>query len=66
MGCKIEPVTRRLLRVRPGSDEPSVIDAIRHAGGSLDGTRRFFWGDAFKLRQLEAELRASADLFGSP
>jgi len=60
---QIEPVTPRLLRVRPGSDEPSVLDAIRGAGGSLDGTRHFFWVDAFKLRQLEAELRASADLF---
>ena len=40
-----------------------VLDAIRHAEGSLDGTRRCFWVDAFKLRQLEAELRASADLF---
>ena len=58
---QIEPVTPRLLRVRPGSDEPSVLGAIRHAGGSLDGTRRFFWVDAFKLRQLEAELRAEAD-----
>jgi hypothetical protein len=56
-GMQIEPVTRRLQRVRPGSDEPSVLDAIRHAGGRLDGTRRFFWVDAFKLRQLEAELR---------
>jgi hypothetical protein len=61
---QIEPVTRRLLRVRPGSDQPSVLDAIRHAEGSLDGTRRFFWVDAFRLRQLEAELRASGDLFG--
>jgi hypothetical protein len=63
---QIEPVTPRLLRVRPGSDQPAVLDAIRRASGSLDGTRRFFWVDAFKLRQLEAELRASADLFGSP
>ena len=63
---QIEPVTPRLLRVRPGSDEPSVLDAIRHAGGSLDGTRRCYWVDAFRLRQLEAELRASADLFRLP
>jgi hypothetical protein len=35
---------------------------IRHAGGSLDGTRQFFWVDAFRLRQLEAELRGAADL----
>jgi hypothetical protein len=60
---QIEPVTPRLLRVRPGSDQPSVLDAIRHAGGRLDGTRHFFWIDVFKLRQLEAELRASGDLF---
>jgi hypothetical protein len=31
---QIEPVMRRLLRVRPGSDEPSVLDAIRRAGGT--------------------------------
>ena len=60
---QIEPVTPRLLRVRPGSDQPSVLDAIRHAGGSLDGTRHLFWVEAIKLRQLEAELRASADWF---
>ena len=60
---QIEPVTRRLLRVRPGSHDPSVLDAIQHAGGSLDGTRRCFWVDAFKLRQLEAELRGNGDLF---
>ena len=62
---QIEPVTPRLLRVRPGSDQPSVLDGIRHTGGSLDGTRRCFWVDAFKMRQLEAELRVSADLFPS-
>jgi hypothetical protein len=61
---QVEPVAPRLLRVQAGSDEPSVLDAIRHAGGNLDGTRRFFWVDAFKLRQLEAELRANADLLG--
>jgi hypothetical protein len=61
-GVQIEPVTPRLLRVRAGSDQPSVLDAIRHTGGSLDGTRRCYWVDAFKLRQLEAELRASGDL----
>jgi hypothetical protein len=48
---QIEPVTRRLLRVLAGVDLPSVLDAIRGTGGSLDGTRRFFWVDAFKLRQ---------------
>ena len=56
-GVQIEPVTRRLLRVRPGSDQPAVLAAIRHARGSLDGTRRYFGVDAFKLRQLEAGLR---------
>ena len=62
---QIEPVTPRLLRVRPGSDQPAVLAAIQHAEGSLDGTRHFFWVEAFKLRQLEAELRASGDLFRS-
>ena len=57
-------MVRKLLRVRPGADEPSVLDAIRHAEGSLDGTRRCYWIEVSKLRQLVAELRVSADLFG--
>ena len=61
---RIEPVTPRLLRVRTGSDEPMVLDAIQRAGGDRDGTGRFHWVEAARLRQLEAELRAMGDLFG--
>jgi hypothetical protein len=63
---QIEPVTRRLLRVLAGCDQPTVLDAIRRAGGSLDGTRRCYWVEAVRLRQLETELRANADLFRLP
>jgi hypothetical protein len=62
-GVQIEPITPRLLRVRPGSTEPRVLDAIRRAERNLDGTRRCYWVDAFKLRQLASELRANGDLF---
>ena len=60
---EIQPVTARLLRVRAGSDQPTVLEATRRSGGSLDGCRRFHWVDAVRLRQLEADLRATADLF---
>ena len=59
---QIEPVMRRLLRVHAGCDQPTMLDAIRRAGGRLDGTKRCYWVEAINLRQLEAELRASADL----
>ena len=59
---QIELVTQRLARVRAGCDQPAVLDAIRRAGGCLDGTRRCFWVSATKLRKLETELRANADL----
>jgi hypothetical protein len=39
---QIEPVTRSLLRVRAGTDQPAVVAAIRRAGGGLDGTRRCY------------------------
>jgi hypothetical protein len=58
----IEPVTQRLARVQTGRDQLSVLDAIRRAGGRLDGTRRCFWVPASKLRKFETELRANADL----
>jgi hypothetical protein len=58
---KSSPVTPRLLRVRGGTDQPAVVDAIRRAGGCLDGTGRCYWVEAGRLRQLEAELRAVAD-----
>ena len=44
--CRVEPVGRRLLRVRGGSDRPAVVAAIRWAGasgtvrGSSGGWRR--------------------------
>jgi hypothetical protein len=37
--CRIEPVGRRLLRIRGGSDQPAVVAAIRrarHAGILVD------------------------------
>jgi hypothetical protein len=58
---QIEPVTPRLLRVRGGTDQPAVVDAIRRAGGCLDGTGRCYWVEAVRLRQLEAGLRAVVD-----
>ena len=58
---QIEPVTRRLLRVRGGTDQPAVVDAIRRAGGSLDGTKRCYWVEAVRLHQLRADLEAIAD-----
>lgn len=61
---QIEPVTPRLLRVWAGTDEPSVLDAIQRSGGGLDGTGRFHWVEAVRLRQLETELQAARDLFG--
>ena len=61
-GVQIEPVTPRLLRVRAGTNEPTVLDVIQRAGGGLDGTGRFHWVEAVRLRQLEAELRAMGNL----
>jgi hypothetical protein len=60
---RIEPVSRRLLRVYAGSDQPAVLNAIRRAGGRLDGTKRCFWVPAAKLPKLETELRVNPDLF---
>ena len=59
--CRIEPVGRRLLRVRGGSDRPEVVAAIRRAGGEPDGTRQFWWMEARNLRGLADELRRAAD-----
>jgi hypothetical protein len=59
--CRIEPVGRRLLRVRGGSDQPAVIEAIRRAGGERDGTREFWWLEARKLRAFVSELRRASD-----
>jgi hypothetical protein len=47
--CRVEPVGRRLLRVRGGSDQPAVVAAIRRAGGERDGTREFWWMEARNL-----------------
>jgi hypothetical protein len=59
--CRVEPVGRRLLRVRGGSDQPEVVAAIRRAGGERDGTRAFWWIEARQLRGLAAVLRRASD-----
>ena len=59
--CRIEPVGRRLLRVRGGSDQPAVLEAIRRAGGERDGTGEFWWIEARNLRAFADELRRAAD-----
>ena len=61
--CRVEPVGRRLLRVRGGSDQPAVVAAIRRAGGERDGTRQFWWMEARNLRAFADELRRVSDLF---
>ena len=52
--CRVQPVGRRLLQVRGGSDQPAVVAAIRRAGGERDGTRDFYWLEA--LRAFAAEF----------
>ena len=59
--CRIEPVGRRLLRVRGGGDQPAVVAAIRRAGGERDGTRQFWWIEAHNLRAFADDLRRAAD-----
>ena len=59
--CRIEPVGRRLLRVRGGSDRPEVVAAIRRAGGERDGTGEFWWIEARNLRAFADELRRVSD-----
>ena len=59
--CRVEPVGRRLLRVRGGSDQPEVVAAIRRAGGERDGTRQFWWVEARQLRALADDLRPPSD-----
>jgi hypothetical protein len=59
--CRVEPVGRRLLRVRGGSDQPAIVEAIRRAGGERDGTRQFWWIEARSLRSFAAELRRVTD-----
>ena len=59
--CRVEHVTRLLLRVRGGADKPEVVAAIKRAGGELDGTRRFWWLPARNLRSFAAEMRREAD-----
>ena len=59
--CRIEPVGRRMLRVRGGGDRPEVVAAIRRAGGERDGTRQFWWIEARNLRSFADELRRAAD-----
>jgi hypothetical protein len=61
--CRVEPVGRRLLRVRGGSDQPAVVAAIRRAGGERDGTREFWWMEARNLCAFADELRRVSDLF---
>ena len=62
--CRIEPVSRRLLRVRGGSDRPEVVEALRRAGGERDGSGDFWWIEARRLRAFVADLRRVPDLFG--
>ena len=58
--CRVEPVGRRLLRVRGGSDQPAVVAAIRRAGGERDGTGEFWWIEARNLRTFADELRPAS------
>ena len=60
--CRVEPVGRRLLRVRGGSDQPAVVAAIRRAGGERDGTRRVLVDRGAQLRAFADELRRASDL----
>ena len=59
--CRVEPVGRRLLRVRGGSDQPAVVAAIKGAGGERDGSGDFWWIEARRLRGLANELLRAAD-----
>jgi hypothetical protein len=52
---------RLLLRVRGGTDQPAVLEAIRRAGGERDGTREFWWLEVRRLRQFAGELRRVTD-----
>ena len=62
--CRVEPVGRRLLRVRGGNDQPAVVAAIRRVGAERDGTGKFWWLETRQLRSLADELRhVSAPLF---
>jgi hypothetical protein len=56
--CRVEPVGRRLLRVRGGSDQPAIVEAIRRAGGERDGTRQFWWIEARSLRSFRRRAAA--------
>ena len=58
--CRVEPVGRRLLRVR-GGDQPEVVAAIERAEGERDGTRQFWWVEARNLRCFADELRRTSD-----
>jgi hypothetical protein len=59
--CRIEPVGRRLLRVRGGGDQPAIVAALKPAGGERDGTGKFWWLEARRLRSLADELRHASD-----
>jgi hypothetical protein len=62
--CRIEPVGRRLLRVRGGTDQPAVVEVIRRAGGERDGSGDFWWIEARRFRAFADDLRRVPDLFG--
>jgi hypothetical protein len=59
--CRIEPVGRRLLRVRGGSDQPAIVAATKRAGGERDGTQEFWWIEARNLRAFADELERVSD-----
>jgi hypothetical protein len=61
--CRIGSVGYRLLRVHGGSDQPAIVEAIKRAGGELDGTGEFWWMEARNLRSFVDDLRRIPDLF---
>lgn len=61
--CRIEFVTRRVLRVIGGMDDPAVIAALRRAGGAPDDRRRprVWWVPARRWAGLRCGLKRATD-----
>lgn len=59
--CRVELVSRKLLRIHGGTDQPAIVAAIEQAGGERDGTGQFYWIEARNLRAFAAALRQAVD-----
>jgi hypothetical protein len=59
--CRIEIISRGLMRVHGGGDQPAIVAAIVASGGIRDGSKRCWWVEVRRLRALTTRLKRVSD-----